>query len=80
MASETKNDSWRDRVRKWLVNPYRLRLDRQHVYPLGKPSEQDIEDVLAVMEWPEYRHWQSSPEQGASVVWAELNLHKAAQS
>ena len=65
-------DDERRRVREWLLDSSRLRLDRFKVYPLGKPSEQDIEDVIAVLEWPEHTHWRSCLEQGASVVWGEL--------
>jgi hypothetical protein len=65
------------RVRAWLLDRDRLRADKQKLYPLGKPSEQDILNILAVLDWPEYRHWHSNIETGASVMWCEMSIRRA---
>ena len=64
------------KVRNWLLDPRRLSADKKRVFPLGKPCAQDIEDVIALLDWPENKHWHSNIEMGASVVWGELAMRR----
>lgn len=70
--------TWKRRARTWMLDPERIHMDRQKSYPLGKPSAQDVEDILAVMEWDTFiRESRYMPENVASRVWCLLNIWRA---
>lgn len=65
------NETRRQRVRDWLMNKERIRQTRDRY----QPTEQDVEDVLALLDWPEYRQeYAETPEMGASILLTELRL------
>lgn len=56
-------------VREWLLDRERIRLSRSK----RVPSEQDVQDVLALLEWREHAHYLSSEHaarMGASILLA----------
>lgn len=65
-------------IREWLNDPERIRSAKAYAVapePGGRLSEQDIQDVLAVLSWPEnagYLKNTDSARIGASVIRGRL--------
>lgn len=60
-------------IRAWLFDSERIRVSRSRKVP----SEQDIQDVLALLNWPEHEHYlenEHTARIGASVMLGYLEL------